>query len=144
MDTNSAWLFLDRVGISRDVLLVLAVMLAGITSWFGKGYLGTKQIRKLQDQIDQLNEQRQPPAPNVNVNVNVGELQQDKPTAYDPVDGRMYFGTKHGDLPVRFHDAETIIDDINEWLLANDLKGPVSPEAVKTILRSRMKAGSGE
>ena len=66
--------------------------------------------------------------------VYAGEPQLDKPTAYDPTDGRMYFGTKYGDLRIRFHNAETIMDDIRAWLVLNDLNRSVSMDAVKAIL----------
>ena len=53
---------------------------------------------------------------------------------YDQSIGVMHFGTKHGDMSVRMVYNDDTIDDINAWLVANDLKGPVSPEAVKTVL----------
>ena len=101
------------------------------------------EIRRLGDELrGQLRSQlRDQITNNVNVNVHVRDSHAGTPTAYDPADGQMFFGTKHGDLRVRFHDADTIIEDIDAWLNEHGLKGRVSPDAVRTIMR-RLKERS--
>ena len=131
MDNDTAWLFLDRLGIGRDVFFVLGVILASITSWLGKGYLGRKQVRELQEQINQLMHQPQTSIQQTFINGIPLDRQQ---TVYNDAEGRMFFGTKYGDMAVRFHNAETIKNDIDTWLLNNGLTAFVSPDAVKTIL----------
>lgn len=54
---------------------------------------------------------------------------------YDPHDRTIYFGTSHGDLIVRFDDAETIMDDITAWLKKNSQQRPMSPATVQAVLR---------
>ena len=54
---------------------------------------------------------------------------------YDPRDRTLYFGTSHGDLIVRFDDAETIMDDITAWLKKTGQQRPVSPATVAAVLR---------
>ena len=90
------------------------------------------EIRRLRDELrGQLRSQLEGQITNnVNVNVHVRDSQAGTPTAYDPADGQMFFGTKHGDLRVRFHDADTIIEDIDAWLNEHGLKGRVSPDAI--------------
>ena len=53
---------------------------------------------------------------------------------YDPKAGIMFFGTCHDDLVVRFHNPLTVIEDITSWITKNDLRGPVSPDAIRTVL----------
>lgn len=95
-------------------------------------------LAQMKREIADLKTRVVPPA--VDVNLNVGSATDGAKGLYSPADGGMFFGTEHSDLPVRFHDAETIIDDINARLLDHDLRGPVSPEAAETVLRSRMRA----
>ena len=57
---------------------------------------------------------------------------------YEPHNRTIYFGTVHGDLMVRFDDAETIMDDITAWLKKTHQQRPVSPAAVAAA-RRRLK-----
>ena len=122
------------------------VAVLGLSGFFGWRWRETQ--RKLEDmrrdiaRLDSLkNQLGNQITNNVNVNLHMRDSQAGMPIAYDPVDGQMFFGTKHGDLRVRFHDADTIIEDIDAWLNEHGLKGRVSPDAVRTIMR-RLKERS--
>lgn len=122
--------------IERWAEILVAVVLVSAWRWF----MG----RKFTGRIDALEKQlEQPMQPSISV-TQVMNTSEPRPTAYDPANGQMFFGTKYGDLSVRFHDADTVIEDINVWLYTHNLKELVSPEAVKTVLRNRIQAQSGK
>lgn len=135
MDELEAWIASRLL----DLLIGVAFLIMGgaISRFF---YI--PQMRKMKEEISEL--KRAKDRPLIQQTFISGAPTDNQPTAYNPADGRMFFGTTYGDMAVRFHDAETIIDDINAWLLDNDLKGPVSPESVKAILRSRIRAQSDD
>lgn len=65
---------------------------------------------------------------------NISQFPPDRVTAYDQKTGIMFFGTRHGDLAVRFDNAETVIEDIKAWLFEKELNASPSPNALRAIL----------
>ena len=49
--------------------------------------------------------------------------------------GVMHFGTIHGDLSVRLDSEDNTIEDIQQWLHANDLNASVSKPTLKAVIK---------
>ena len=86
-----------------------------------------KRVKKL--------EKNQGGRPVVNVNTFInGDKQQFEYAYVDYKTRTMHFGTKHGDLSVCFRDAETAIQDIQNWIIRNKLQASPSSEAWKKVI----------
>ena len=106
---------------------------------------GRTEIRKLRAKIDELQARngdltdliiKGGGSANIEtMNVtNISQFPPDRVTACDQKTGIMFFGTRHGDLEVRFDNAETVIEDIKAWLFENELNASPSPDARRAIL----------
>ena len=157
MDIKDAleWLgaeFVKYVGVRGVAAIIMATLaglvgLTGVLGLFGRRYKETKQElgetkqenKKMSQRLEAL-ERRQNSGVTQHVIVYAGAPEIGKRAVYDSEKGVMYFGTRHGDMLVRFQDAETIIDDVQGWLNANDMARPVSPDAVRSIIRQHRQA----
>ncbi len=88
---------------------------------------------------DKANESKTSPvtvSPVINpvFNINVGPPDAERPFIYDKHTRTVWFGTDHGDMEVRFIDADTVMNDINRWLADTGQRRTVSGERIKRIL----------
>lgn len=102
------------------------------------GMKGRAEVRRLRERNEALTEFLLKTSGSSNVNVTnnlvINQPRSDRVTGYDKKTGIMYFGTRHGDLAVRFDNAETVIEDIKVWLAEKKLQDVPSPQAIRTIL----------
>jgi len=130
---NVAWTWLgNEIAAFGARWLVVSAILFGFGGWFGRRYL--KMRRDIAEIKSKLELQLQPQSLAISINVNTDQQSAGKPYIYDPYDRTVSFGTDDGDMDIRFHDAETIMDDISHWLRRSGHQRSVSPETVKRVM----------
>ena len=120
--------------------IVVGVAVFGFGGWFGWRY---REMKRDISDLKRHAQSRQPAASSIHFApvFNIGQREPNGPCVYDPHERTVWFGTEHGDMPVRFHDAETVMDDITGWLRETGQQGRVSPERIRRIMH-RVQSGS--
>ena len=115
----------------RWIAVVLIMLIFG--GFWGKRYRDLKQevadLKRGRSRSDMHSIHFAP-----QININAGQPNTDKPFIYDPNERTVWFGTEHGDMRVRFHDADTIMDDINKWLEETKQRRSVSADRIRRVL----------
>jgi len=101
------------------------------------GFWGLRRRIKALEDKDKL-----PPTPIVqtfNISPNPQPSAEQQPPErlriYDEHNRTVCFGAHPKEMRIRFHDAETIMDDISHWLRETGYQRSVPPEAVKRVMR---------